>query len=45
MNAPYLLTAALLVMVALAIAWKARDNGVLPVLPKHAGAGNTNAAI
>jgi DHA1 family multidrug resistance protein-like MFS transporter len=32
MNAPYLLTAALLVMVALAIAWKARDGRTQPEL-------------
>jgi MFS transporter, DHA1 family, multidrug resistance protein len=36
MNAPYLLTAALLVMVALAIAWKAWDGGPQPELPGHA---------
>ena len=33
MNAPYLLTAALLLVVALAIAWKARDGGTQPELP------------
>ena len=45
MNAPYLLTAALLVAVALTIAWKIRDGRALPALSEHAGAGNPNAAI
>jgi DHA1 family multidrug resistance protein-like MFS transporter len=45
MNAPYLLTAALLVVVALAIAWKARDGRALPELSDQAGASNTKAAI
>jgi DHA1 family multidrug resistance protein-like MFS transporter len=45
MNAPYLLTAAFLVMVALAIAWKARDGRAQPKLSDHAGAVNTKAAI
>ena len=37
MNAPYLLTAALLVMVALAIAWKARDGSMQPELADQTG--------
>jgi DHA1 family multidrug resistance protein-like MFS transporter len=37
MNAPYLLTAALLVMVALTIAWKARDGRTRMELPDHVG--------
>jgi MFS transporter, DHA1 family, multidrug resistance protein len=45
MNAPYLLTAALLVIVALAIALKARDGRTQPELPDPAGAGHIKAAI
>ena len=45
MNAPYLLTAALLVIVALAIAWKARNGRTQPELSNHAGASQTKAAI
>jgi MFS transporter, DHA1 family, multidrug resistance protein len=45
MNAPYLLTAALLVMVALAIAWKARDGRSQAELSDHARAGHTKAAM
>jgi DHA1 family multidrug resistance protein-like MFS transporter len=45
MNAPYLLTAAMLVMAALAIAWKARDAGMQPELSDRGGAGHTKAAI
>ncbi len=45
MNAPYLLTAALLVMVALAIAWKATHGRPQPELADHAGASHTKAAM
>jgi DHA1 family multidrug resistance protein-like MFS transporter len=44
-NAPYLLTAALLVIVALVIAWKGRDTRTQPELSDHAEASHTKAAI
>jgi len=45
MNAPYSLTAALLLMVVLAIAWKAWDGTTQPELADHAGASHTKAAM
>ncbi|WP_333651230.1 MFS transporter [Candidatus Binatus sp.] len=44
-NAPYLLTAALLVIVALVIAWKGRERRTQPELSDHAEASHTKAAI